>query len=268
MEQNIKNFLWGAIIIAVLALGYSAISYVNSYDKSIEPSSFRSFSVTGEGEAISVPDVASFSFTVITEGGKDIIELQTENTGKMNKAIEFVKSNGIESKDIKTQYYNIEPRYQTYGCGIKALYAPETPNQTSSIEPCPPAEMVGYTIIQTVNVKVRDFTKVGDIMSGVVLNGANKVSSLSFSIDDPTSVQNEARAEAITKAKEKAESVAKAGGFKIGKLIGIQEGYYSAYGRDNYLMSSAVGVAKESAPTIEAGSQEVIINVTMQYEIK
>ncbi len=269
MEQNIKNGLWIAVAVAILAVGYSAVSYVNSYGKSIEPSSFRSFSVTGEGEAIAVPDVASFSFKVITQGGKNIAALQAENTNKTNKAIEFVKSNGIENKDIKTQYYNVEPRYETYQCGITPIYGYGTSGSASGVEPCPPASIVGYTITQSVSVKVRDFSKIGDIMSGVVSNGANSLGSLSFTIDDPTEIQNEARAEAISKAKEKAESIAKAGGFKIGRLISIQEGYYPYARYDNSMTASAMGAAKaESVPTIEAGSQEVNVTITMQYEIK
>ncbi len=266
MEQNIKNGLWVAVAIAILAVGYSAISYVNSYGKSIQPSSFRSFSVTGDGKATGIPDIAGFSFTVITEGGKDISSLQTENTNKANKAIDFVKSKGVEDKDIKTQYYNVEPRYQTYQCGITPLYGYGT---TSSVEPCPPASIVGYTITQSVNVKIRDFSKIGDIMAGVVSNGANSLGSLSFTIDDPSKVQDEARAEAIAKAKEKAQSVAQAGGFQIGRLLNISEGY-NPYARYDYLSSAVgMGAAKESAaPTIEAGSQEVNVTVTMQYEIK
>jgi len=263
MEQNIKNGLWVAIAVAILAVGYSAISYVNSYGKSIQPSSFRSFSVTGDGKATAIPDIAEFSFKVITEGGKDISSLQTDNTNKVNKTIEFVKSKGVEDKDIKTQYYNIEPRYQTYQCGITPLYG------TSSVEPCPPASIVGYTITQSVDVKIRDFSKIGDIMAGVVSNGANSLGSLSFTIDDPSKVHSEARAQAITKAKEKAQSVAQAGGFRIGRLLNISEGY-NPYARYDYLSSAVgMGATKESAaPTIEAGSQEVSVTITMQYEIK
>ncbi|MFA5099155.1 MAG: SIMPL domain-containing protein [Candidatus Paceibacterota bacterium] len=267
MEQNIKNGLWVAVAIAILAVGYSAISYSNSYGKSIQPSSFRSFSVTGDGKANAIPDIAEFSFTVITEGGKDISALQTENTNKANKAIEFVKSKGVEEKDIKTQYYNINPRYQTYSCEV-SIYTPS--DSMSSVRPCPPATIVGYTITQTVDVKIRDFGKIGDIMSGVVSNGANSLGSLSFTIDDPTTVQTEARDEAIAKAKAKAESVAKAGGFKIGRLLNIQEGYRS-YPQYEY-MSSGNGISAKTldaaAPSIQPGSQDVSVTVTMQYEIQ
>ncbi len=269
MNQNIKNVLGGVVAVAVLAIGYSAVNYSNSYGKSIQPSSFRSFSATGDGKVVAVPDIAEFSFTVITEGGKDVSSLQTQNTEKINKAIAFVKSKGVDDKDIKTSYYNVDPRYQTYQCGAASSYMSSASPQTT--QACPPSSIVGYTITQSVGVKIRDFTKIGDVMSGVVTNGANQIGSLSFTIDDPTKVKDEARAQAIAKAQAQAQSIAQAGGFRVGKLLNITEGY-SPYVNSYDTMSSGMGgvlkTAAAPAPAIQAGSQEVDVSVTMQYEIE
>ena len=120
-----------------------------------------------------------------------------------------------------------------------------------------------------VSVKVRDFEKVGDLLAGIVDKGANSFSQLSFAIDDPTSVENEARSEAIAKAKDKAMSIAKAGNVKLGKLLSIQEGnsYDPYYG---YGVGGAGPVAEKSlpAPMIEPGSEDVKITVTLTYEMK
>jgi len=258
MSRSIKNYLGAAIIVSILVVAFSTVSFVSSYSKMIEPSSFRSFSASGEGKIVAVPDVAQFSFSVITEGGKNIGELQQKNTGLMNEAIDFVKSEGVETKDIKTQSYNIEPRYQYYSC-------PNPP--TGGGGPCPPPDIVGYKITQTVSVKIRDFTKIGNVLSGVVEHGANSASSLSFTIDDPTNLQNQARAEAIKKAKEKARAIAEAGGFRLGRLLSIEEsGYYPApYYRAEAL---SMGVDIVAAPKIEPGSQEVTANVVLKYEIE
>ncbi len=251
MNKRTKNFLGFAIIVALISFSYAVLSYSSSFSKSIEPSSFRSFTVSSEGESVSVPDVAEFSFTVLTEGGTDIGSLQEENTSKMNKAIKFVKDHEIDEKDIKTEQYNLTPRYQRYNC---------------EDGPCPPPEIVGYTIKQTVKVKIRDFEKIGEILSGVVDNGANTVSRLSFTIDDPTEVENEAREEAISKAKEKAEAIAEAGGFKLGRLLSIQEGRSGGY--QPVYMESAKVASDAAVPSIEPGSEEVTVNVTLKYEIK
>lgn len=270
MNENIKNVLGGVVAVVVLMFGYAAVSYVGSYSKSIQPSSFRSFSVSGDGKATGIPDVAEFSFNVVTEGGKDLSSLQSKNTDAMNKAIAFVKSNGVGDKDIKTQYYNVDPRYQTYNCNSQPIIYGTSGSAGTSIQPCPPSSIVGYTVTQSVDVKVRDFGKIGDIMGGVVANGANQVGSLSFTIDDPSKVQEQARAEAIAKAKAKAEGIAKAGGFSIGRLLGVQEGGYNPYiyeakGYGGGMMSAGAPVA---TPSIQPGSQDISVNVTLQYEIQ
>ncbi|MBI4993918.1 SIMPL domain-containing protein [Candidatus Wolfebacteria bacterium] len=260
MKEKIKNYLGMASIFALITFAYAAFIYADAYSKSIQPSSFRSFSATAEGKAVAKPDIAKFSFSVITEGGKDMAALQKENTEKTNQAIEFLKSGGIDAKDIKTLNYNLEPRYQYYSCPI---------NNTGS-QPCPPAEIVGYKIIQNVSVKIRDFSKIGDFVSGVVKNGANEVSQLSFDIDNLTNIQNQAREEAIKKAKEKAENIAKSGDFRLGRLLSIEEnGPTPVYG---YGMGVSTAKSFEtvaiSAPTIEPGSQEIIVNITLRYEIE
>ncbi|MBI5732817.1 SIMPL domain-containing protein [Candidatus Jorgensenbacteria bacterium] len=256
MDTKIKNYLHIAISISVLMAALSLWVFVRSYSQSIEPSSFRSFSVTAEGEAVAVPDIAAFSFSVITQGDKNLGLLQKENTEKVNQAISFIKSNRVDAKDIKTASYNLEPRYQYFSC-------PRIGG------PCPPPEIVGYTVTQTVSVKVRDFSKIGDILAGVVGEGANSVSSLSFTVDDPTELENQARTEAIQKGKDKALVIARAGGFGIGRLLSIDEG--GGYYPKTYYAAAPMaerGGGDVVAPTIEPGSQEIKVNVVLRYEIR
>jgi len=279
MNQTTKNILGGAIVLAVLAIGYAALSFVNSYGESIQPSSFRSFSVSGQGKAIAIPDVAEFTFTVITQGGKDITSLQSQNTTATNKAIAFVKSEGVADKDIQTQYYDVSPDYQTYNCNvIPQIYNGASSGSSGSVistppvvQPCPPASIVGYTITQSVDVKIRDFTKIGDIVGGVVTNGANQVGQLSFTLDDPSTVQNQAEADAIVKAKVEAQAIAQAGGFRIGRLLNVQTGGvpYPIYAENDSMGAMGVPSAKSiPTPTIQPGAEEVDMTVTLQYEIQ
>jgi len=271
MDKLIKNALGISAVLSILLVGAAAKEYSNAFSRSIEPSSFRSFAVTGDGKAVGIPDVAAFTFSIVTEGGKDIAALQSDNSKKVNAAIAFLKSSGIEAKDIKTEYYNLEPRYQYFNCG-PIVYpsgggvsgAPSAPTS----RPCPPAEIVGYTINNTVSVKVRNFEKIGEIIAGVTGAGANSVSSLNFTVDDPTALQNEARAEAIAKAKSKAESIARAGGFRLGRLLSIEENsnYYYPIAYDSLGKSNAVSAP--AAPTIEPGSKDITVTVTLRYEIE
>jgi len=255
MSEKIKNYLNLAIIISVIFVGAAALSASFTYRASIKPDSYRSFSVSGEGKVTAVPDIAFFTFGVLTEGGKDIAKLQEENTTKVNKIISFLKSLAINSKDIKTESYNLSPRYSYSNC----------PPQPAKPTPCPPPEIVGYSINQTIAVKIRDFFNIGKALKGAVENGANNVSELSFQVDDPFSVQNKAREEAIKRAKEKAKSIARAAGFRLGRLLSIEEsGPIQPFVRGEF----ATLEAKGASPVIEPGSQEIIVNVSLRYEIK
>lgn len=250
------------MIISLLLLALSAWFYVQTYSRMVEPGGYRSFAVSGDGKAVAVPDVAEFTFSVLTEGGQDLASLQADNTKKANAAIAYLKQQGLAEKDIQTSQYNVSPRYENSNCGLGPLGFQATT--------CPPPTIIGYTIEQTVTVKARDFTKVGTMLAGVMAAGANTVSRLNFTVDDPTAVESQARAEAIKKAKVKAEEIAAAGGFRLGRLISINENNPGGPYYDKAMvlgMSAAPSVAASPPPTIQPGSNEVSVNVTLQYEI-
>jgi len=259
MDTKIKNYLGITIIAAIIFSVIASLWHVNSYSKSVSPD--LSFSVSGEGKIVAVPDIAQLSFGVLTEGGNNLTDLQRENTEKINRVITFLKENGIDAKDIKTQSYNITPRYQYFSC-------PPSVNKEEII-PCPPSRIVGYTINQDISVKIRELDNTGDILAQVVDSGVNTVSGPDFTVDDPTELQNQAREDAITEAKNKAKTIAKAGGFRLGKLLSIQEGFYFPRTIQAQLYAKAESyVGDLESPSIEPGSQEIVVNVTLTYEIK
>ncbi len=261
MNDKIRNYLGYALIVGVLLTAFSVLGYVRTYSKMVEPGSYRSFTVSAEGRASAVPDVATFTFSVVTEGGKDLAELQKQNSNRSNQAIAYLKGEGVVDADIRTENYNIEPRYQYSNCRF-----------VTASQVCPPPEIIGYTIRQSVAVKVRDFSKTGSLLSGVVNQGANTVSQLSFTVDDPTMVENQARAEAVAKAKEKAKVIAEFGDFRLGRLISISENDFGPipYYERSMLTPGYGGDAKLAAepPSIEPGSNEVVIGVSLHFEIK
>ncbi len=255
MSEKLKNYLGLALIVASLAFAYAVVGFVVTRPDYSE----RTFSVSGEGEVVAIPDVGNFTFSILSEGGINLAELQEANTQKSNQVIGFLKQEGVEEKDIQSQNYQITPRYQYYDCFERGTGV------------CPPPEIVGYTIEHTVSVKVKDLQKAGNLISGTVSQGANTVSQLSFSVDDPTEILNEARAEAIGKAKEQAKTIAHTSGFRLGKLISLyfaeqpsSPAYY------DYALSGKGGgeEAAPIAPSIEPGSQKVVANVTLTYEIR
>ena len=252
MNESIKNALNVALIITALSVAYGVASYASTYSQTTSLSA-RSFTVEGEGSVAAVPDIAEFTFGVLTEGGNNLTALQNENATRINQVISFLKDNGVDEEDIKTQNLNINPRYQYSNCF-----------EGRSV--CPPPEIVGYTINQSVRVKVRDMDNVGDIFAGVVNNGANTASNLRFTIDDKTEFENEARAEAIEEAQRKAKSTAKAAGVKLGKLLSIDE--FGGGQGPIYSLGLAESFRADSvAPSIEPGTEEILVRVLLRYEI-
>lgn len=255
MSDKVKNYLGITLIGALIIVAIVSLNIASVYSES---ASQRSFVVSAQGKSVVIPDIAQFTYGIITEGGKDIATLQQHNTNQTNKINDYLTSKGINKKDIQTQYYNVQPRYQ---------YSAIPSCNPGGI--CPPPEIVGYSISQTLLVKVREVSKAGDLLSGVVNNGANSVSQLSFTVDDPTTFQTEARKQAIQKAQEKAHSIAQAGKFTLGKLLSINEASDETYPYSSYDVGSMEAGGKGgAAPMIEPGSQEVFVNVTLTYEIR
>lgn len=244
---------------ALIVLSFSALAYTYQYGRSINQSYYRSFSVTGEGTVVTTPDVASFSASVITDGGMSVSEVQQQNVEKTNKVIEFVKAQGVDGKDIKTQQYVLNPRYEYPVC-----IAGKT---------CSGPKIVGYNVTQSIAIKVRDMEKIGTLLSGVVENGANSVSDIAFVVDSDSKAKNEARNEAISQGRKQALAIAREAGFSVGKLVSVyEEGGDAgippvAYGGAD--MTAASNSAKEvAAPSIEPGSNEQKVRMVLTYEIR
>jgi hypothetical protein len=244
MQEKLKNYLYLSIIVGIIYSIVAITWYLNLYSERTTP--LASFSVSAEGKVIAVPDVAEIRLTVISEG-KDLVIIQKENSEKVNKVINFIKEKGIKSEDIKTEAYNLQPKYDW---------------QKS------PYQIVGYTLSQTILVKVRDLNKIGEILSEAVKNGVNQISGPNFIIDDPEKLKSQAREIAIKKAKEKAEGVAKLSGFKLVRITSyeeVEEGFnYPIYP----LRAPEVKTNENIVPQIEPGSQEIKVKVILTYEIK
>lgn len=243
---------------ALVALSLTAIAYTYQYGRSVNELNYRSFSVTGEGVVTTVPDTAQFSVSVVTDGGMDIASVQKQNIDKMNKVLDFVKNQGVDTKDIKTTQYTIDPQRSYPVCVANKV--------------CPPSQITGYTITQSVIIKTRDAEKVGTLLAGVTDSGANSVSAVTFVVGDETKTKNSAREDAIEQGKKQALSIADVAGFKLGKLTTIYEESptndvtplpYAAMDSGASFQTKQMPV-----PTIEPGSNEQKIRMTLTYEIR
>lgn len=254
MHERLHHNLSLAILffIAVLSASLLMASFAY-YQSSLLQSSERTFQVTGEGSATAIPDTAHFTFSTITEGNRALKELQEENNKISSQIIAELKERGVEEKDISTKSYTINPRYERVVC------------PSDRREPCPPPEIAGYAVHNTVEVKVKELERVGSFLSLVIDLGANQVSQVSFSVEDEDALRKQAREIAFEKAKKKAQEFAKAGGFRVGRLVSISE---------SSSFPGPVPVFREESATdleevgIEPGSQEISVSLHLTYEIK
>jgi uncharacterized protein len=217
-------------------------------------------SVTGEGEVTAVPDIGEFSFSVQSEG-VDAAAAQADSATKMDAIVAYLKEAGVEEKDIKTENYNLYPkyRYENRPCAY-GMY-------------CPPSEPIedGFEVSQTVRVKVRDIEKAGDLIAGVGGRGATNLSGLTFTIDDTAALKNEARTAAITDAKAKAKVLADQLDVRIVKMVGYyeDEGYnpvpYYGMGGDMAMMAKEESYNAAVLPT---GENTTTSRVTITYQVR
>jgi uncharacterized protein YggE len=258
MQSFFSNKTYQVIIVITIALaGLALASYAySSYymTKSMYPMPM-SISVNGEGEASAIPDVGQFSFSVTAEGA-DATTAQAASGTKINDLIAYLKEQGVEEKDIKTENYNMYPKYRYENTDCFGAW-------------CPPGEEIpdGFEVSQTVAVKVRDTAKAGTLIAGVGEKGATNISGLSFTVDDETALKAEARSKAIADAKTKAEKIAADLGVEIVRVTSFyeNEGYYG-YGSAEPMMEKAMDASV--APNTPVGENTTNVSVSVSFEVK
>ncbi len=243
-------------ILGLFLIGWLAVEIINNIKEGEyigqDIESRNTITVSDSGEIYAKPDLALVTFSVITEA-KTVEEAMSKNTEKMNSVIEFVKGEGIEEKDIKTTSFNLYPRYE-YHRIENYPYPPEGKRV-----------LVGYEVRQSLEVKIRDFSKIGKIIQGATEKGANQVSELQFTIDKEDELKSRARAQAIEKAKAKAKELAKQLGVRLVKITHFTES--SVLPRPYFLEKAPAGMGGET-PQIEPGENKIEVNVSITYEIK
>lgn len=214
--------------------------------------------VSGTGEVYTKPDLAVVNFSVVNEA-LTVDKAALENTGKMNDVIKAVKNQGVKEEDLKTTNFSISPRYE-YRSAETMIYSSAPQKRV----------LVGYEITQSLEVKIRDLSKIGSIIESATSNGANEVGDLQMRVDKEDEFKNQARISAIAKAKEKAKELSQQVGVKLGKITNFSEDYnYPVYYNDMYSAKSSVpqGLGG-AAPEIQAGQNKITSTVTITYELE
>ncbi len=250
------------LLVSVLVLAL-AVSYgvdIWKEIKGLRGEAKLQITVAGEGKVSAKPDVARINATILTENAS-LKDAQFENSQKSAAVVEYLKSKGVEEKDIRTTGYHISPQY-TYPPPCYPYPCPQVEDRRPKI--------VGYQIRNSYEITVRDIGKAGDILSGIVSAGANEVGGIVFTIDDPEGLKAEARKEAIDKAREKAKKLAKDLGRRLGKITNFSEsgGFPPPIYFERQAALGKGGDLGGEAPAVEPGENEIVATVSITYEFK
>jgi len=164
----------------------------------------RTINVTGEGTATSPPDMATINTGVQTQAGTAEEALDANNQA-MEGLLDVLEDHGIAEKDVQTTSFNVHPIHEQ--------------DQRGRTQPA----IVAYRVVNQVKVEVRNLPRLGEALDALVRAGSNRISGVSFGVDDSTGVLDQARNRAIGDARRRANLYAQAAGVKVGKLLRISE---------------------------------------------
>lgn len=244
---NIKNILFGSLSLLAIGLvvlaGTLVFQLINdSFDKTP-----ATITITGYSKINYIPDEAVITAGVLIEG-QDPKDVQIKSDNLMKGLVNFLKEEGIEEKNLKTTRYNLSPKYDF-----------ENYNQ-----------IIGYSLEQTLEVKLKDFSKVGEIVAGLTRNGANEIKGLSFVLSDEAekNLKKEARELAIADAYQNLENLKKSLNIKNVKLIGFSEDGNQPITYQRLDATLQNEYLKSPISPILAGENEFVSNVYLVFELR
>lgn len=240
--------------VAVLALLTVGVAGCGDYFGSEESSVVTSINsnqdvgiwVTGVGKVSVAPDVAVLSLGVQAQA-ETVAEAQQMANDAMSGIMDALSSHSIAEEDIQTQRYSIQPvkewRDENY-------------------------ILVGYQVINTVTVKVRDIDDTGSVIDDAVAAGGDYIviNSISFEVDEPEAYYDDIREAAMEDAEDKADQLADLGGVKLGSPIYIAEIDSNTVRTVYYDYDVAEG-AVSPGTEINPGETEITMTVQVVYSI-
>ena len=203
--------------------------------------------VTGEGTAEMAPDMALVDLGVVKDA-KTAREALDANNKAMADILAAMKDAGIEARDLQTSGFAINPQYQF-------------PQSTTGENP--PPILLGFQVSNTVTLRVRDLSKLGEILDKAVTLGANHGGGIRFVNDKPDAAVSTARARAVENAIAKAKELTAAAGVGLGRVLEISETSYRAEPMP-MMRAMAKDFAAAGAVPVATGenSYSVVVNVT------
>lgn len=244
----LSKFIQGLTCLLIAALFSMSLSVAASADDSSPPPRIL---VTGQGSADIAPDMAVLTLAVTRQAETARAALDA-NSAAMKEVHEAMRNAGIENRDMQTSGFSIQPNY--------VYPAPQGSGERE------PPRIVGYTVRNSLTVRIRDIGLVGAILDQSVSLGVNEGGNITFTNADPTAAITQARTRAVQDAIARADTLAEAAGVKRGRLLEISEQSFNP--RPAPMMEMAMGRAADSAVPVAVGENTYQVSVNVTYAIE
>lgn len=201
--------------------------------------------VVAEGRVNRVPDIALIRAGVVSQGAT-AAEALSANARQMASVLTALKAAGIADRDVQTATIALNPQYR---------YAE---NQ--------PPVITGYQATNNVSVRFRDIAKSGTILDALVKQGANQIDGPNLTIDAIDAAMDEARVDAVKRARVRADLYARALGMKVERILMVSEG--SDGGAPGPVPQMMVRAEAKDSTQVVPGEQQVSANVRVRFLLK
>ena len=200
--------------------------------------------VVGRGETKISPDRANIQISVQTRA-PTASAAGAANATRQKAVFDALRKLGLKDDQLSTANYNVNPEYKY------------EPNRNPAI--------IGYVATNTLNVEVRDLSKVGAVIDASLGAGANLVSSLNFYASNIQEARQAAITAAVQVARAEAEVGARAAQGQLGGLLELTIGAYYAPPPRPMLMMAKAEAAQATETPIQPGQETVTVEVTTRW---
>lgn len=201
--------------------------------------------IAAEGSTTRVPDLAMVQAGVVTQAPTAVQAMQA-NSARMASAIAALRGSGIAERDLQTAVVSLNPIYR---------------NDDNK-----PPVITGYQASNLLTVRFRDVAKSGAILDTLVRQGANNISGPNLTLEQPEPALDEARTDAVRKARSRAELYARAAGLRVDRILSISETGASVP-EAGYASLQRVSLAAADTQVLP-GERKVTINVSVRFLLK
>ena len=228
-------------LIAAIALFIISATVASAQTTPPEPPSVM---VSGEGVVTAVPDQAWVRIGAESRA-KISKDAQARNAEAMTAVQQKMTTLGIPKDAVRTLAIDLQMEYD-YANGK------QTPR--------------GYLARNTIEVRVDDFAKLGDVLDAAVGSGATNLHGLRFDVKRRAALEREALQMAVANAMGRAEALAAGAKRSIDRVLRIEE---SSVSRGGEMPVMAMRMKADDAGTpVAAGELEIRAQVRLTAALK